>query len=426
VNPLIFLPFALLVIPFIPAILEILKRKDKGPKKIPEQTTYEEKPNLEKLNVSRLERARVTARVKKPGEIMRVMGDVSIPAGTEIDNHLVVQGNLKIGMKSHVYGSVKAFGDVEIGESSIVEGHVLSEGTVIIRRDCIVKGVVDSLKDIILEENAIVEAISTERTVKVGPNAKINRRILSGTSISTSPQLPQEEVKEVKPAEETKQIQKAEEAPELKEGAEEAEVTDQIFSYLEDRIRKLEEKKGLVAPAVNLEGLTPIEAKVLKTASMCSSLEEVCLRLFMDPLEVKAVVDRLVEKGFLDKNLKLRGPVPRERLPRKASEIRPKQEELQAPIEKTVTHVKPTEKPQEISDEELIERLIASKMRDELKRKMQTREDKSSGKVRETQHTLKKNTREEASDVDKDNSKRSRKVKPSRGKEATLDEEKTQ
>jgi cytoskeletal protein CcmA (bactofilin family) len=424
VNLLILLPFALLVIPFIPAILEILKRKDKGPKKIPEQTTYEEKPGFERLNVSRLERARVTARAKKPGEIMRVMGDVSIPEGTEIDNHLVVQGNLKIGMKSHVHGSVKAFGDIEIGESSIVEGHVLSEGTVTIRRNCVVKGVVDSLKDIILEENAIVEAISTERTVKVGPNAKINRRILSGTSISNSPKLPQEETKEAKPAEETKQVQKTEEAPKLKEQAEEAEATDQIFSYLEGRIRQLEEKKSLVAPAINLEGLTPIEAKVLRTASMCSSLEEVCLRLFMDPLEVKAVVDRLVEKGLLDKNLKPEGPMPRERSPPKASEIRPMQEKQQTPNEKTATDVKPTEKQQEISDEELIEQLIASKMRDELKRKMQAREDKGSSKVRETQDTSRKNIRKEASSADKENSKRSQKVKPTKGKEASLDEEK--
>jgi hypothetical protein len=423
VNSLILLSFALLIIPFIPAIIEILKRKDKGPKKIPEQTTYEEKPDLEKLDISRLERARIAARAKKPSEIMRVIGDVSVPDGTEIDNHLVVQGNLKIGMKSHVYGSIKAFGDVEIGESSIVEGHVLSEGTVIVRRNCIVKGIVDSLKDIILEENAIVEAISTEKAVKVGPNAKINRRILSGASISISPQLQQvDEIKEDKPTE-AKQIQKAEEAPELEEHVEEVGAAERIFSYLEDRIRQLEEKSSRAISAVNLEGLNSTEAKVLKMASAGSSLEEMCLRLFMDPLEVKAVIDILVEKGYLDKDLKPERPAPRKRLPRKAPESGPALEELHAAIEEAVAHVKPTEKPQEPSDEELIERLIASKMRDELKKKMQAKEDNSSNKTQGNLYTYKKNAHEAASDVDEDDPEKSQKIKLSKGKKAELDEE---
>lgn len=422
-NSLILLSFALLVIPFIPAIIEILKRKDKGPKAIPEQTTYEEKPDLERLGISRLERARVAARAKKPGEIMRVMGDVSVPDGTEIDNHLVVQGNLKIGTKSHVYGSVKAFGDVEIGESSIIEGHVLSEGTVIVRRNCIVKGVVDALKDIILEENAIVEAISTEKAVKVGPNARINRRVLSGASISTSPQLPQvEEIKEVKPTG-AEQIQKAEEAPKLEEHVEEVGATERIFSHLEDRIRQLEEKRSRAVSAVNLEGLTSTEAKVLKMASVGSSLEEMCLRLFLDPLEVTAVVDGLVEKGYLDKDLKPERPAPRERLPRKAPESGPALQELHAAIEEAVAHAEPTEKLQEPSEEELIERLIASKMRDELKKKIQAKEDNSSNKTQGNPHSFKRNAHEAASDANEDDAKKSQKIKLSKGKKAELDEE---
>jgi len=193
-NWLIFLPFILLFIPFIPSIIEFFKRRDRGPREIPEQTTYEEPPDLE---ISRIERARGDARAKIPGDVIRITGNASIPEGTEINNHLMVQGNLKIGKNSRVYGSIKSFGDIELGESTIVEGHVLSEGTVTIRRNCVVKGIVDSLKDIILEENAVVEAVSTERTVRVGPNAKINRRILSGTSIVTFPQP--KKVEAVKP-----------------------------------------------------------------------------------------------------------------------------------------------------------------------------------------------------------------------------------
>jgi len=200
VNLLILLPFLLLAVPFIPALLEIFKRKDKGPREVPEQTTYEEPPDLE---ISKLEQARGDARAKSTGDVIRITGNVSIPDETEIKNHLMVQGNLKIGKRTHIYGSVKAFGDIELDESSTVEGHVLSEGKVTVGRNCVVKGIVDSLKDIILEENAVVEAVSTESKVSVGPNAKIKRRILSGASIVTFPQQIKEKEtvkpKEVKP-----------------------------------------------------------------------------------------------------------------------------------------------------------------------------------------------------------------------------------
>ena len=209
-NLLILLPLLLLTIPFIPSIIEIFKRKDEGPREVPEQTTYEEPPDIE---ISRLERARGNARAKATGDVIRITGNVSIPDETEIRNHLMVQGNLKIGKKTHIYGSIKAFGDIEIDESSIVEGHVLSEGEVTVGRNCVVKGIVDSLKDIILKENAVVEAVSTEKSVKVGPNAKINRRILSGASIVTFPQ----EIKEEEPIKEPVKPEVKPPTPEIKE-----------------------------------------------------------------------------------------------------------------------------------------------------------------------------------------------------------------
>ena len=239
-NLLIFIPLALLIVPFIPTFIEIFKRKDRGPREIPEQTTYEETPELEselpepkeepsepeeeaKSGISRLRRAQSEARTKITGDVMRITGNVSIPDGTEIKNHLMVQGNLKVGKNTHIYGSIKAFGDIELGEKSIVEGHVLSEGKVVIGRHCVVKGIVDSLKDIILKENATVEAVSTEKTVRVGPNAKINRRILSGTSIVTLPQQLREEAvkpEEIEPTPEIKPISevKAEEKPQIPAG----------------------------------------------------------------------------------------------------------------------------------------------------------------------------------------------------------------
>lgn len=645
-NPLILLPFILLGVPFTPTILETFKRKDKGPKEIPEQTTYEEKPDVD---TPLLERAREEARVKVSGEVIRITGDASIPDGTEVKNHIVVQGNLKVGKKCHVFGSVKAFGDIEIGESSIIEGHVLSEGTIIIGRDCVVKGVVDSLKDIILEENAVVEAVSTEKTVKVGSNAKINRRILSGSSIVASLQEAQTKVvekpektkiglqpqvvveqplapiqpsvtkvvplpEEVRPelpfevlnpdvghfyfyaptkygktymvanyvipqiqgkkrivvidpheeylfdsyevnydktipqvdsdlfktfltfnvwadvdrivkdmleavvqgtgdlsirlnivddnveklivseflkritqntwekpilliveeadkyevvstvtrgrhanlqviltstrklmpeifsnahlvlgninpaliedydhhaAKEVSELGKFEfiwekdyhdwrkfrlgkqqseetQAPEEKKPlvpqvvepvlgvlapekpVETMGITERIFSHLEDRIRKFDEGKSGVAEESNLGNLSPLEAKVFKVASKCSSLEEMCLRLLMDSTEVESVLDELVKKGFLDKNFKPIKSFTKEHVEPSFAKQVAGPENLQAAPKNAPSEDERFGQEQP-SEDELIEKLIESKMRDELKSKIQVKEGETIG-----------------------------------------------
>ncbi|MCW4021175.1 MAG: hypothetical protein NWF14_08115, partial [Candidatus Bathyarchaeota archaeon] len=347
-NLLVFLPFGILIVPFIPTFLEMFRRKDKGPKDIPEQSTYEKKPEVE---VSRLERARGEARAKMPGEIIRVTGNASIPDGTEIDNHLVVQGNLRLGKRCHVRGSVKTFGDIEIGEASTIEGHVLSEGKIIVGRNCIVRGIVDSLKDIILEQNAVVEAISTEKTVKLGPGAKINKRVLSGVSINTSfdqPQIQQSELiekaepapqpptKMKRPSVAIDRVQPVEKEPKFREQkpqssavtpeaprseparlkeierAEEPEketerITDRIFGYLEDRIRKLDKVRRCPMEGLSLEGLSPTEIEVLKLTYVCSSIEEICLRLLKDPTQVQEILNSLIEKGYLDNDLNPKG-----------------------------------------------------------------------------------------------------------------------
>ena len=173
-NPLVLLLFLLLGVPFIPAILEYVARKDKGPRDVPEKTTPEDEL---KRDIPRLERARQKARAKVAGEVIRIVGDASIPDGTEVARHLIVHGDLKLGRRCHIYGTVKAFGNVEIGEDSIVEGHILSEGKIRIGRRSVVKGVVDSTGEIVLEENAIAEAVSSEKTVRLELGAKINKRI---------------------------------------------------------------------------------------------------------------------------------------------------------------------------------------------------------------------------------------------------------
>jgi len=393
-NALVLLPLALVIVPFLPTLIEMLRRKDKGPRAFPEQTVHEERLGIQ---VAWLERARIEARTKEPGEVIRVIGNISIPEGTEMANHLVVQGNLRLGRKCHLYGSIKAFGNVEVGEYSVVEGHVLSEGKIHIGRDSVIKGVVDSPQDITLEQNATVEAVSTEKTVKLRPGARINKRILSGASIVAFPEEakissieamridehPAAKVEKIPPAQPVKQkpslvrveppssktvptIAGPESSRPEKPQKRPERIADQIFGYLEERIRRFDETTRRGLEDVRLEGLSPNEVKVLKLAYMGSSLEEICLRLLIDPPEVQEILKSLIRKGYLDTDLRPRIPESRRGYPTEAPE------KMQEPRTEQPSPAKAELKEEKLEpQDELLERLIASKMREELKKKLE-------------------------------------------------------
>jgi len=194
-SPLLLLFFGLLIAPFVPAFVEFLKRKDRGPRDIPEQTIFEEKPDF---SVPVVERVRAKARVEVPGEVLRIVGDASIPDGVNINSHLVVHGCLRLGKRCHIQGSLKATGSVEIGEYSVIDGHILSESKIRIGRNSVVKGIVDSPKEVIIEQDVTVEGIPAKGKVRLEPGVKIEGKISSVDEISaygpslSGPQIPSE------------------------------------------------------------------------------------------------------------------------------------------------------------------------------------------------------------------------------------------
>ncbi|HIE57690.1 MAG TPA: hypothetical protein EYP88_05615 [Anaerolineales bacterium] len=181
--PVLFLLTLFFAVPLIPLLLEILKREDRGPRKIPDVTINREDSGGK---TSFIEKARIASRTKGiAGKVLRVTGDVSIPDGTEINSDIIIEGRLRVGKRCKIHGSVKVYAGLIIGEETLVEGNILSDGEVIIGRGAQVKGIVDSLQNVILEEEAVVEAVSTEKSVKIYPGARINRSILCEASIET-------------------------------------------------------------------------------------------------------------------------------------------------------------------------------------------------------------------------------------------------
>lgn len=74
--------------------------------------------------------------------VTAVVGDALIPSGTEVDEALVVKGNLSTGEACRLLKDVKALQDIAIGRNSIVEGNLVSGGKIILGLNCLVKGTI--------------------------------------------------------------------------------------------------------------------------------------------------------------------------------------------------------------------------------------------------------------------------------------------
>ena len=179
-NDLWFLiPVTLLVIFLVPTIIELLRRRDKGPREVPDMTIYGEKVELDSIRM---------LAISEDYDQPKVSNDVILPNGIEVQRDMIVNGRLTIGNNCHVRGTLKASGSISVGEATIIDGSILSRGEIIVRRNCRIAGVIVSIQDIILGDNVTAEAVSTEKTVKLGLGVKINKRI-SGTAIVSQDHL---------------------------------------------------------------------------------------------------------------------------------------------------------------------------------------------------------------------------------------------
>ena len=62
--------------------------------------------------------------------VTAIVGDLEIPSGTTVYETLVVKGNLIIGKKCKMLGTVKALGSITIGANTIIKGNVISDKNV--------------------------------------------------------------------------------------------------------------------------------------------------------------------------------------------------------------------------------------------------------------------------------------------------------
>ncbi|MFB0502651.1 MAG: hypothetical protein ACETWE_02365 [Candidatus Bathyarchaeia archaeon] len=379
VNALVLLPFLVLIAPILPALIEIFRRKDKGPREIPEQTLYEEQAGISET-IPRLEKTRARARVKIAGEVIRIVGDVSIPSGVEINENIVVHGNLTLGSKCHVQGSLKSLGQVEVGDDSVIEGHIISDGKVTVGRNTRVEGIIDSSGDIILSEDAVVGAVSSGKSVRLAQGAKINRRVPAEELITEPSLVPSTEEEETQ-AERPFEVTIPSFSAFFDDRRYQATSDDKarIFQSLRDEMRRIYKPEEKPIDEGTLKELSQREAEIFKLAVSGYDTDEIGLRLLMDPVSVQKAIDSLIKAGYLDEYLKPLRPRAAGEEASVTSPPRKEQEKLE--VEQFRVGV-------------VFERLLASKLRQEVKEGSESEEKGRTSTRNEMEKRLKEWQRE--------------------------------
>jgi hypothetical protein len=346
----------------------------------------EQKPEYLKSNIVWMQGA----------ETARVKGDVSIPendtvpfniivegslisqSGVVFQGGLHVKGNAVLGDRNSVMKSLICEEMVVLGRNTVVENLVDSEGPVFVRRGVIVgtgeKGgiasgdtvyvelgfsgktkiyasrgvkVVKNIHEILPEGLKQIIGRERERVTPVPPVVSVKPPEVRPTeAISTEREietpLPHPEVQVPKAVEAEKfEITKIEHPKPLgfvHEGKTAGE-TGALFKSLEDRIREFDKVKERPIEGIGLEELREhAEVQVFKLVASGYDVNEISLRLFMDPFEVQEILNALIKKGYLDENLK-----PKRRETREKPEVSAPETVQEAPTEEETKEEPETE-----------------------------------------------------------------------------------
>lgn len=180
---LLLLLWAFFLMPFIPAIIEMRRRKDPGPRQMAESTIWK-RP----LKVFRPEESFRRAALKRgsavgeehhtsPRRRFRTFSDTRIPDNEVINGDILCHGRAKVGSHCTITGTIKASKRVTIDQESRVKGDLVCDGDVNLARGTRIEGVIVAGGNVLLGEGAICYAVSTEKTCHCEPGARVVRGI---------------------------------------------------------------------------------------------------------------------------------------------------------------------------------------------------------------------------------------------------------
>jgi hypothetical protein len=187
-TPLLILALCLLiVIFFLPALLELRKPKDAGPRKIV-GIAMERIPRCSHTSAKPLKLSQVVKEhvpeslihalnnlegkeISEPRvDVIRLAGEVELPSDIEMKENLVVDGSLRIGNRCRFHRSVKVSKDVHVGSDVIIEGNLIAGGSMELGNGSVVNGLVDSRGPVVLGRN-----VSVRRSLTSGVDVELHK-----------------------------------------------------------------------------------------------------------------------------------------------------------------------------------------------------------------------------------------------------------
>lgn len=193
------------VFTLLPSMLEVLRPKDWGPRRILRRPLHE---RIKRSSVSKSESSQtcdvgvsedLETSLKDSGvkwlrigrDTVRVLGNIAFKAGLEIFENIIANGTLDVGDTCVFHGSIKSYGNLSVGSSAIVEGNVLSERDINIRNDAVIVGSVHAKGSTRIGEKVYIGlAVVAEGNVELFENSEVKNVLTRGlTKVQPSPQI---------------------------------------------------------------------------------------------------------------------------------------------------------------------------------------------------------------------------------------------
>jgi NDP-sugar pyrophosphorylase family protein len=156
-----------------PAIIELRKPRDKGPRRILHDITKtQNEQNSEERDSSwsqaflrealpkNLQQILTEFKGKKISVIgvntVKIFGDMKFPSEIEVEKSLVVEGFLILGERCLFGGSLKASENVSVGSKVVIKGDLITDGNAYIGNDVTIKGSVHAKNSVRVGKKTVV------------------------------------------------------------------------------------------------------------------------------------------------------------------------------------------------------------------------------------------------------------------------------
>lgn len=181
---------------FVPSFTEILRPKDRKPRKILKaplrkmmrhelKSVINEKSDLvsDSIASKNLEGFLKEKNVKFHtigNSTVRILGNIAFPPNFQVWDNIVVEGSLTAGDYCIFHGSVKAKGDIIIGNWVVLNGNLISKGNIDVKDEVVISGLIHSEGSVRLGENVFIGlSVVADGDVEIHENSEVKKNILT-------------------------------------------------------------------------------------------------------------------------------------------------------------------------------------------------------------------------------------------------------